>query len=334
MVVYAMTPAFSFVAALLLSWLMIVVGRRSQVVALPDHRSSHVRPTPTMGGVAIAVPVFGWALWHVEVHEIARIVLLAGLPVTLIGLVDDIRNLSARARLPVHVLAALLAVLLLPHVPVRLLGFLLEPSWLVLTGYALGLVWFINLYNFMDGIDGIAAVQCIGYGAFLAIVASPADPAVQLTLVLTAAVVGFLTFNWAPARLFMGDVGSGLLGTVLGLIVLDLALRGIVPLVASLIVFTPFWFDATYTLCARILTQQRFTAPHRSHAYQKIARRLGHGWTTAIYASVITLWLGPLAWYTAKNPQALSVAALIGAMLPFAGLCVVLRAGTAERTES
>ncbi|NJN52153.1 MAG: glycosyl transferase [Gammaproteobacteria bacterium] len=221
---------------------------------------------------------------------------------------------------------------LLPPQALTLFGWTLPPAWVLLAVGTLALVWLLNLYNFMDGIDGLAGAQCVTYGVGVSLLAAAPDAGVDFALVLAIAATGFLLWNWSPARIFMGDVGSGYLGLMIGVVALDLAMRGVVPLVGSIILLTPFWFDATYTLCARILSGQSFTAPHRSHAYQKIARRHGHGWTTTINSMVTIVWLGPLAFSAIRWPGLAPVAMGLGA-LPFALACVRWRAGIPEAAE-
>ena len=223
----------------------------------------------------------------------------AGLGVALIGLVDDIRELSPRLRLALHI--ALVATLVWNADAVALSqpgwpGSL--PDWLVATLWVAAIVWFLNLFNFMDGIDGLATMQC---GSFcLAALLFMLGDAGWYAGVLWAGVacsLGFAVFNIAPARIFMGDAGSAFLGLLLGFLVLQLAIAGALPLVASLILLSAFWFDATYTLIVRIATGQRFTQGHRSHLYQRLADRLGHGKTTGVYVVLFLLWQWPLtAW--------------------------------------
>ncbi len=325
----ALNVVAAFAAGVALTWAIIALATRTRLVAIPDARSSHSQPTPTSGGIAIVVPALIWAAWSMHSVPIAAPVLYGGVVIALLGLADDIKDLSAGVRLPVHFIVAALAVWMVSIVALPIADVSITAGWPLWIGCVFGLVWLLNLYNFMDGIDGIAAMQCVAYGAGVVVLADPGDATVGLVLVLASAALGFLVFNWAPARIFMGDVGSGFLGLVLGLVAIDLAARGVVSLIASLILLTSFWFDASYTLCARILTGQQFAAPHRTHAYQKIARRLGHGWTTTINALVTFAWLAPLAWCAMQWPS-LSPAALLAAMVPYAAVCIGERAGLPE----
>ncbi len=326
----ALAVPVAFFVAMLITWSMIAITRRTGVVASPDHRSSHSRPTPTLGGVAIVLPAIGWAALVRHELPVADAILLGGSIVAAVGAIDDIRNLPARVRFPVHVVATAAGLWAMQVGAVSVFGVTVPASWPLTAGLALALVWFLNLYNFMDGIDGIAGMQCVTFGVGVALLAQTPDPAVVFALVLASAALGFLVFNWAPARIFMGDVGSGFLGLTIGLIALELQRRNLVPLVASMVLLVPFWFDATYTLCARIVTRQAFTAPHRSHAYQKIARRFGHGWTTSINTLITVVWLAPLAWWATRSPDWAPTAFAL-AMVPYLAACVSMRAGVPER---
>ena len=195
---------------------------------------------------------------------------------------------------------------------------------------AVCMVWFTNLYNFMDGIDGYAAVQCLVFCVGAQWVAGGVPGWIgELIWLLGGVSVAFLTFNWPPAKIFMGDVGSGFIGLLLAFLVFYLWQRGNVPFIASLILLAVFWFDATYTLCVRIVTQQEFTQAHRQHLYQHVAMRRGHLWTTLAFTCYAALWLLPLAWFSAAYQDNLwyQCAAICAAILPLLVLCYRFQAG-------
>jgi len=308
-------------AGLSMELCVYLLARRPHLLATPNARSSHTRPTPTMGGVAIALLVIGYFAQLAAVD--ARVgwgLCGAGIAMAGVGLWDDLRGLSARLRIVVHFIAAA-GVLWALQLPVQtvLLGMML-----------VALVWFINLYNFMDGIDGYAAVQCLVFCLGTHVVAGGVPGwAGDLLWLLGGVTLAFLGFNWPPAKIFMGDVGSGFLGLLIGALVLYLWQAEDVPLVASLILLTVFWFDATYTLCVRIVTRQEFTQAHRQHLYQHVAIRRGHLWTTMAFLSYAAVWLIPLAWFTSYFIEnlTLQIAALIAAVTPIALACWRLRAG-------
>jgi Fuc2NAc and GlcNAc transferase len=203
-------------------------------------------------------------------------------------------------------------------------------AWIVLIVIGLALVWHINLYNFMDGIDGLAGVQGLVFLVGAQIVGQGVPGWLGDLIWLTSGtLVAFLAFNWPPARIFMGDVGSGFLGLLTGALALLLWQQQTLPLAVSLILLSAFWFDASYTLAVRALTGQPFTRPHRSHLYQKLAARYGHRWTTLAFLLYATLWLLPLA-AACAHLSAGSVHAwwwLVAATLPLAVAAVWQGAG-------
>jgi len=307
-----------FLLTAVLEWLVLRTTQRLQLVAVANARSSHVEPTPTMGGLAIVFTVSGFLLLQVMAGVDASLGLLAGGGLlALIGLRDDVSHVSAVLRLICHVVAVCLTL------------YALELPWspLWLAGLAFLLVWQVNLFNFMDGIDGIAGTQlllfCVGV-----IVISGGVPGWlgELLWLLSGSALAFLAFNWPPAKIFMGDVGSGFLGLVLGFLVVALAQMGFVPFIASLILLAGFWFDASYTLCVRILTGQRFTSAHRSHLYQILAARRGHRWTTLMFGSACVGWLMPLAWLSIQFPDR-ALLCLVAAPVPWAVCALRYRAG-------
>jgi Fuc2NAc and GlcNAc transferase len=315
-----------FAAALALQWLALGAAGRLQLYAHPNTRSFHVVPTPTGGGVAFVVPLTGYLLWlSLEGSAPALVLALGGGTIAAAGWWDDLREVSARLRLLTHAVAAAAFVwVLLPH-----------GAWPLLVLLAFALVWYINLYNFMDGIDGLAGAQALVFALGVQVIASgvPGWPGDVLWL-CAGTMLGFLVFNWPPARVFMGDVGSGFLGFVTGALALILWQQQIVPLIACLILLSGFWLDATYTLIVRVLTGQPFTQAHRSHLYQKVALRRGHLWTTVCYLLYAALWLLPLAWLSARYAPELSPAGalwLVPAAVPVLVAAWRLRAGLPER---
>jgi Fuc2NAc and GlcNAc transferase len=261
-------------------------------------------PTPCGGGVAIVLAFLAGLValhWLGEVNEMLLWALAGGgLAVALVGLVDDHGGLSARVRLTVHFAAVAWALYWLcgmPPLPVGG-GYVLDgPAWTAIG--AVGLVWLLNLYNFMDGIDGIAGAEavCVALGAWL-LGGSAA------WLLVAAAAGGFLVLNWPPARIFMGDVGSGFLGFVLGVLAVDAAAWEQVPLASSAILLGAFLVDASVTLFRRWLNGERLSQAHRSHAYQRAARRFGgHRPVVLVVVAVNVGWLLPWAWVVQAWPQ-------------------------------
>ena len=318
--------AGGFAATLTLEWLTLLASRRLALLAHPNLRSFHEVPTPTGGGVAFVLPVLGYLLWVATLNVPAAAALAgAAAAVAAVGLWDDVREVSARLRIVVHALAALAVVW----------SIFPDAAWPLLGVVAFALVWHLNLYNFMDGIDGIAAAQALvllvgaqlvggglpGWGGDAAWLAS-------------GCLMAFLAFNWPPARIFMGDVGSGFLGILTGALVLLWWQQGTLPLVAALILLSGFWFDASYTLIVRLLSGQAFTQAHRSHLYQKVAAKRGHLWTTVGFLFYALAWLLPLSWLCARYTPELSLTGLlwlVPAVAPLAFAAPRLGAGLPER---
>jgi UDP-N-acetylmuramyl pentapeptide phosphotransferase/UDP-N-acetylglucosamine-1-phosphate transferase len=256
---------------------------------IPNERSSHSRPVPRGGGVAIVLGFgFGLLAWLAQGNTLSPRALgwLSGaLLVAIVSFVDDLRSLPAAPRLAVHALGALL--LTLVGVQQRELP--------VLLALPLAFVWIAlvtNIYNFMDGIDGLAASQAVIAGAALAIAGTVVgNPLVSIGGgLIAAASAGFLTQNLPPARLFMGDVGSTFLGfNFAGLSLLaNLGVGGgRLPIEFGIVVLAPFLFDSVVTLARRIARGERWYAAHRSHFYQRlVSHGLSHALVTGLYAAL------------------------------------------------
>ena len=271
-----MLPIFvTFVVAVLLAWLLTRARGRWRVLDIPNERSLHTQPTPRTGGVALLAGAGAgmFTTWQQGYAVADTSTIVAILTLALLALVDDRHNLGAGLRLLVQtvVVAALLYFNRLPDTPAMLLPIAL-----------LFLVWMINLYNFMDGMDGFAAGMAgIGFGtyALLAWQAGHMEFALGCAIIAAAA-AGFLLLNFPPARLFMGDSGSTVLGLLAGVVILQAHVAGILPLWLGMLVFSPFIVDASITLAARVLRGERFWMPHKSHYYQRLVQLgWGHRWT-------------------------------------------------------
>jgi Fuc2NAc and GlcNAc transferase len=322
-------------AAALLTELMRRIALGSGVLDVPNPRSSHGVPTPRGGGVAIVL-VTTAGLTILALRGILRPDLLyalagGGIAVALVGLIDDRRSSSARVRLSVHFAAALWALWWLGGLPPLRIGtYVLTSGWLGDVSGALGIVWAINLFNFMDGIDGIAASEAI----FVAVAGSLAltvNAGIGLAaLTFAAACSGFLLWNWPPAKIFLGDAGSGYLGYVIVVLAVAATRDNPVALWVWLILGGAFFADATVTLVRRALRNERVHEAHRSHAYQWLARRWGsHGKVTLAVLAVNLLWLLPCAVLAALRPR-YALAAAIVALSVLGALAVAAGAGRRE----
>jgi Fuc2NAc and GlcNAc transferase len=308
---------------------------------VPNARSSHVFPTPRGGGMAIVVVMLaGLVVLYLQAQMAGTMLVAlggAGALVAAVGWLDDRGHVAARWRLLVHFIAAGWGLAWLGGVPaLELFGLRLEPG---LVGFCLGLlflVWLLNLYNFMDGIDGIAGVEvvsvCVG-GCWLGWLAGLAPPDLLLPALLAAAALGFLCWNWPPARIFMGDAGSGFIGLMLGLLSVVAAHQSLVLFAGWLMLLAVFVSDATLTLLRRLFRGQRLTQAHCSHAYQQAARRWGsHRPVTLGVIGINLCWLLPLASLTVAGYLAPAIGVLL-AYVPLILLALWLKAGAEEKQE-
>jgi len=279
-VLLAVAIVMAGVIACIGTYALIPVLRRAAVLDRPNERSLHEMPTPRGGGIAVVAAIlFAWLLAISAGAATPRLIAVAAGAV-LLGAVswrDDRGGLSPAVRFAVQLVAVALGMPALAPEGLVFQGWL--PTWLEIAAAALAWVWFINLFNFMDGIDGIAGSEAaaIGVGlALFAMVGAGSDPAfAALAGAIAAAAVGFLVWNWAPARIFLGDVGSVPLGYLLGFLLLAAAARGHWKI--ALILPLYFMADATITLLRRLLRGERIWTPHRQHFYQQAVQRgLGH----------------------------------------------------------
>lgn len=282
LVLLATLPA----TGLVLRWL-----QRRAVLDRPNERSSHTRPTPRGGGIAttlvLVLAILGWGIWSwPQAWEVGLVLAGGMLGLGLVSFLDDLRSLPAGPRLLAQglaVAAGLGGVFWSGDSGLPIQPFFVEPlGGLVLIGLGISWLWFINLYNFMDGIDGITGVESLSIGLGLAGCiwlgfGGGDDSSVQmpgyvaaLSLAAGAAGLGFLYWNWHPARIFLGDVGSIPLGYLLGFLLLCLALSG--QWIAAVLLPLYYLLDATLTLGRRLVRGEKIWQAHRSHAYQRAVR--------------------------------------------------------------
>lgn len=270
-----LTVCFAFIGGAVLTQLYIQAADGRGPVALPNHRSMHKGRVVVGGGLPLltAALVSTAAMWPLDAASLALIT--TALVLSLVSFLDDINPISRRLRFSVHLGAAIACAASIPNSASVLAGTL--PFWLDRAVVVLALVWYINLYNFMDGIDGIASVETAAIAGGYAIVSLLAGHLgttfVGLALATAGAALGFLVWNWHPARIFLGDVGSIPLGLVTGWLMIDLAVR--ISFAAALILPLYFAADATLTILDRLRKGERIWEPHRSHFYQRAARAAG-----------------------------------------------------------
>jgi Fuc2NAc and GlcNAc transferase len=271
----------------------LALARRWQILDLPNERSAHTQPIPRGGGVGLFLGLVAgmaaaslqgqpwpWLIWQL---------LLAAAVLVVVGAIDDSKGLPVGIRFCFYTLVSL-----------AVTGLILWPApvWLMLAA-ALYLLWMMNLFNFMDGIDGIAVTQtvfvCLAVAALVTWRGGDATYSL-LCLLIAGAACGFLYWNWSPARLFMGDAGSISLGFLLAALSLQGQVSGAMPLLCWLILMAVFIADASGTLLRRALTGEVVTRAHSSHLYQRLARHWqSHRLVVGLMLGYNLLWLLPLA---------------------------------------
>ncbi len=261
-------------------WVSIRIAERIGVMDVPNERSSHSLPTPRMGGVpmvaAAALAFGGWAFLtggSANFQKGLSYTFLFALVMFLLGFYDDLRNLSQLLRFLVQFVSALmLLVLLAPLLPEVSFWKWVLPKWAWVVPGAFWVVWMLNLYNFMDGIDGLAGGEAAVASSFFFLVFGYYGESgwAVANLVVAAASMGFLVHNWPPARIFMGDGGSAFLGAFYGMQSMVAALSTPVPFLVLVLPFANFILDTTFTLFRRMLGGEKWYHPHRSHIYQRM----------------------------------------------------------------
>jgi Fuc2NAc and GlcNAc transferase len=307
---------------------------------VPNDRSSHTVPTPRGGGLGIVLAfalLIAWLAWHGDIEVRFLFALLgSGVLVAAVGLVDDLRHVPSRVRLLCHLAAAAWALYWLGGVPpFPVLGITVDLGW---GAQALGLLYLVgllNFFNFMDGIDGIAGLEAIIValgGALLWWLATGTTQWIVPAL-FAACVAGFLAWNFPPAKIFMGDAGSGFIGIVVGVMSLRAGIDFAPVYWAWFVLLGCFIVDATVTLVRRIRRGGRFDEAHRSHAYQYASRRHGaHLPVTLAYGAITVLWLLPIACSVALG-WVDGVMAVAIAYAPLVGLAFRYKAGARELQE-
>lgn len=334
-------PWWLFGLVLALAWLLTGALRRyalaRNVIDVPNARSSHKTPTPRGGGISFVVAFVagmlvmgaaGFVAWPVVCG-----VAVAGAWIALIGFLDDHGHIQARWRLLAHFIGAAWGLYWMGGAPaLSIAGLPLAAGWLLNIAAAFYLVWLLNLYNFMDGIDGLASVEaiCVTVGASVLYVLTGAGDASLAPMLLAAAVLGFLIWNFPPAKIFMGDGGSGFLGLTLGILSLKAGWQAPELFWAWAILLGVFIVDATVTLLRRLIHGEKVYEAHRTHAYQYASRQWGsHVRVTLTVLAINVVWLFPIACLVALGKIDGSVGTAV-AYAPLVFVALRLKAGVRE----
>lgn len=302
-----------FLFSFLITYYIRYIALKKSLLALPNERSSHTTPTPHGGGVAIAICWFFGLIYLFMYNTIDPSLfyaLMAGSLLSCVSYYDDLYELSPKIRLMAQSLVSIVGLYALGGLSKIDLGFwVLENIFITNTLAFLGIMWFINLYNFLDGIDGYAGSEAI----FLALTGWICFGGSHF-LVLVASVAGFLIWNWHKAKIFMGDVGSTLLGYSIAIFTLYYQNNG-TSIFVWLILFGLFWFDATLTLFRRYKNGEQLSQAHRKHAYQRLVQSGYSHSQVVIYALCINFVLFILGYSAFTNASQLLICSFVGAII-------------------
>ena len=266
------------------------------VLDYPNDRSLHTQPVPRTGGIAILSGILTGTILFIVLGGSKADFIWVGFSVLIIAgvsFIDDMRKLSIAIRFLGQFISASIVVaggFTITNLQLPFTNW--ELTFLVSTGFSiLFLLWMINLYNFMDGIDGLAAgMAFIGFGTFAVFGAMSGNPNFMIiNSIIATASAGFLVFNFPPARLFMGDIGSTTLGLLAACMSLWAVRENIFPFWIAILVFSPFIVDTTVTLIRRLILRQKIWCAHKTHFYQRLVQS---GWShrkTVIYEYVMMI---------------------------------------------
>jgi len=292
----------SLLICLVLTFVVRKWAINRSVLDLPNERSSHSIPTPRGGGIAIAATWFlaiTFLFFRGDIDSALFFALLCGVPISVIGLVDDVVTISAKFRLIVQVASAAMVLVFLGGLQGINIGFVYLSLPILFSILAvIGIVWFTNLFNFLDGIDGYICTEVIFIGFAFFLLFGEVPPAL-----LAAVTAGFLVWNWQPAKIFMGDVGSTLLGFTIGVFAVYYQNCGDSSIVIWLMLTSLFWFDASLTLYRRWRNGETLSTAHKKHAYQRIVQSGFSHQKTVIYSLFINLSILGLVWLAIRYPS-------------------------------
>ncbi|MDO8453329.1 MAG: glycosyltransferase family 4 protein [Sulfurimonas sp.] len=291
---------FLFLISFTMTYLIKNHALKNSLVAEVNERSSHTSPTPHGGGIAIAFTWFaGLSYLYFDEQIEAKLfyALMVGVIIAAVSYADDLFELSTKLRLAVQSGVALLGLFALGGLELIDFGIFVVKNQIITNLFAfLLIVWFINLYNFLDGIDGYAGSEAL----FLALAGLILFGGAHF-IVLAVSVLGFLVWNWHKAKIFMGDVGSTLLGYTVAVFTLYYANQESANMWVWITLFGLFWFDATLTLLRRYRNGEALGKAHKKHAYQRLTQS---GWShdrVVKYSIVINLFFLTLIFLIANK---------------------------------
>lgn len=327
------TLVVAFLLSFTISFLIYKFGKQIGLLDIPNERSLHKHPIPRGGGLAF-IFTFLLGSFFLMQQELISITLfkafvIGGIPIAVIGLLDDIFHSSILIRIVVHIFSAIAVLWLLQGMPILDLGFSVwywdKIGWIV---GILGLVWMTNFYNFMDGMDGLSGSEGIfvGFSVILLLLFQGQTELIPVLLLLCVSILGFLFWNLPPARLFMGDCGSGFLGFIFGIFLLVTTNQSILGPWQWLIVFGAFWIDATITLFQRIVNGEKWYQAHANHAFQHAIQYWGNRKVLLGFFLINVLWLLPLSLLSLRYHK-FEIFWVLIAITPLVLLVLKLKAG-------
>ena len=296
----------TFILSFALTYIVRKIAIKKSIIDTPNERSSHTVPTPRGGGLAIAITWFIGLIYlfiNNRIESNLFYALLSGIILVIISFLDDIYNLNPKIRIIAQLISASLALYFLGGMKIIDIGFYkLENIWLLTPVALIGIIWFINLYNFLDGIDGYAGMEAIFISLAFYFFSNH-----SFYLLLTFSVLGFLVWNWQPAKIFMGDVGSTLLGFNFAVLAIYEQNTLSVSIIIFLIISSIFWFDATYTLFRRWKNKEKLSQAHRKHAYQRIVQAGFSHQKTVFFATFLNIINFVFAYMSFQNKNLCTV---------------------------
>lgn len=331
-----LTILIFFILAFSMTYFMRVYALKKNIIDNPNERSSHNIPTPRGGGVAVVVSYIIGVILLIYLDQLSQHIgltlIVSGFIIALLGFLDDHGHINAMLRLVIHFMVAI-------GVVVSLGGF---SEVKIFNAFSLGfganiiavlfLVWLLNLYNFMDGINGIASVEAITTLMSMAVIyfIFNIQLNIEILWLLSACAFGFLLWNFPKAKIFMGDACSGFLGLTLGILALIALKENLALFCAWIICLGVFIVDATFTLIRRVLAGYKMYDAHRSHSYQILSRKWNsHTPVTLLVVGINILWLLPVAYWTVTQSNYPEVGVVI-AYLPLIMIVIYSKAGVSD----
>ena len=310
-----MTYIILFLLSFVCTYLIKNYAIKKSLVATVNERSSHTVPTPHGGGIALAVTWFvglGYLFINNQIEANLFHALMVGLVISMVSFFDDIYELTPKIRLLAQAVVAIGGLYFLGGFETLTFGIFDISNQIITNIFAFFLiVWFINLYNFLDGINGYAGSEAV-FLSFAGFMLFGGDH----FIVLAVATLGFLYWNWNKAKIFMGDVGSTLLGYNVAIFTIYYANQDSGSFWIWIMLFGVFWFDATVTLLRRKLNGEKLSQAHRKHAYQRLTQSGWSHYRVTNYAIGLNLAIFALVYFMSNIAEsfALSLLLLVFAM--------------------